>query len=281
MLTLEERIARIEAYLTQQNAAWNVTIVSNGTSGTMTPAEASQVVGYVTPRDEFANVRLSHSLETPVIRRLDSGQSAAVIGQTFVVGPTKSYVWHQLEAGGYMRDDVVTFSTGKPAPIAPTAAPGKWPVPFSGVYTITNRHGVTGHTGIDLATYDRTPSLISHIPGGYVVKAASCNGCGSTPGVRVKSNQFGYGNFVIISYPHPFKAGSIHCLFAHLSAIHTFQGVLLLTGDVIGNVGNVGDSTGNHLHVEMREADTADARWATLQGREIDPMTIYAIQGGM
>lgn len=58
-----------------------------------------------------------------------------------------------------------------------------------------------------------------------------------------------FGNLIIIAHPN----GS-QTFYAHLSKINVSLGEQVKQGQVIGNVGNTGRSTGPHLHFEVRGA---------------------------
>ena len=57
----------------------------------------------------------------------------------------------------------------------------------------------------------------------------------------------GYGNYTCVSH-----GGSISTCYAHQSRFGTSQGASVRQGQVIGYVGSTGNSTGNHLHFEVR-----------------------------
>ncbi len=57
----------------------------------------------------------------------------------------------------------------------------------------------------------------------------------------------GYGNFVLIDH-----GGGIVTGYAHQSRIAVTQGQSVTQGQVIGFEGSTGDSTGPHLHFEVR-----------------------------
>lgn len=59
-------------------------------------------------------------------------------------------------------------------------------------------------------------------------------------------NNEGYGNLVII------KNGDYQTYYAHLSNIPVKVGQTIFEGEVIGKTGNTGNSTGPHLHYEIR-----------------------------
>jgi len=57
-------------------------------------------------------------------------------------------------------------------------------------------------------------------------------------------------------------------IYAHLSAAHVKAGATVTKGQVIGLSGNTGNSSGPHLHFEMRN----NIRWSA--GKDIDPAGI-------
>jgi murein DD-endopeptidase MepM/ murein hydrolase activator NlpD len=91
------------------------------------------------------------------------------------------------------------------------------------------------HTGIDFP-----------VPYGTPVGAA---GVGTT--IFAGYNNGGYGNLVVIQHRLGYTTW-----YAHLSSIATYDGQAVEGGTIIGNVGSTGNSTGPHLHFEVRRYDT-------------------------
>jgi hypothetical protein len=61
-----------------------------------------------------------------------------------------------------------------------------------------------------------------------------------------------YGNVVMIAHP----ASGFKTVFAHLKKSSVVEGQVVKRGDVLGELGNSGRSTGPHLHYEVRKLGT-------------------------
>lgn len=60
-------------------------------------------------------------------------------------------------------------------------------------------------------------------------------------------NDWGYGNVIVIDHGYGWQS-----LYAHLSALNVGCGSYVYQGDVIGYMGTTGNSSGPHLHFELR-----------------------------
>lgn len=114
-----------------------------------------------------------------------------------------------------------------------------WPVAKSGTYITSNygmrEHPIQGviksHTGIDIGNAGFGAPVIAAADG--VVSMASYYG--------------GYGNCVMINH-----GNGISTLYGHGQKILTTVGTEVKKGDLIMEVGSTGNSTGPHLHFEVR-----------------------------
>lgn len=71
-------------------------------------------------------------------------------------------------------------------------------------------------------------------------------------------NEYGYGNMVMIDHGNGFQT-----LYAHMSALNVGCGQSVGQGEVIGAIGNTGNSSGAHLHFEIM-AGTKVNPWSYL-----------------
>ena len=89
-----------------------------------------------------------------------------------------------------------------------------------------------------------------------------------------------YGNYIIIEHDWGYEGEPVYTLYGHLLELFVQKGDHVSAGDLIAGVGNTGNSTGPHLHFEVRvgENDYGSTRnpalwmapyegWGTLAGR--------------
>ena len=101
------------------------------------------------------------------------------------------------------------------------------------------KNPVTGvnklHAGTDFAAPGGTP--IHAAASGYVQVAGWSSG--------------GYGNYVIIYHGKMSDGNQYSTLYGHMRSVATSAGKYVKQGELIGYVGSTGNSTGNHLHLEV------------------------------
>ena len=101
------------------------------------------------------------------------------------------------------------------------------------------KNPVTGvnklHAGTDFAAPGGTP--IYAAASGYVQVAGWSSG--------------GYGKYVIIYHGKMSDGNQYSTLYGHMRSVATSAGKYVQQGEIIGYVGSTGNSTGNHLHLEV------------------------------
>ena len=105
--------------------------------------------------------------------------------------------------------------------------------PTSGV--VTSRFGPrwgTSHKGVDIGAPQGTP-IYAAAAGTVTVSQYGYNG--------------GYGNYVMISH-----GNGVQTLYGHCTTLCVEVGEYVSQGEQIATVGSTGNSTGNHLHLEIR-----------------------------
>ena len=95
--------------------------------------------------------------------------------------------------------------------------------------------GLHGFNSVDFAAPQGTPILASASGKVIISKKSGWNG--------------GYGKYVAIEH-----SNGTQTLYAHQNSVIVYKGQNVVQGQVIGYVGTTGNSSGNHLHFEVRGA---------------------------
>jgi murein DD-endopeptidase MepM/ murein hydrolase activator NlpD len=139
------------------------------------------------------------------------------------------------------------------------AAAGAWIRPTAG--TVTSGYGSRWgalHAGVDIAGPRGTPVYAA--ADGAVVRAECTSAyCDSDGSLALP----GYGNLVEVDH-----GGGVTTRYAHLSAYTVTAGQRVAAGTLLGFQGSTGNSTGVHLHLEVR-----------LDGGPVDPVPWLADRG--
>lgn len=150
--------------------------------------------------------------------------------------PYRLYPETQILVPGAVRDvfvwtppslDTVRTSSGGIAPLIVGTGTFVFPV---GSRNYTQFYWY-GHRGVDIGLAE-----------GSAV-AASDTGTVTFAGWNI----YGYGNLIVVNHGNGFET-----LYAHLSGINVGPGQIVYQGNVIGASGNTGNSSGPHLHFEIR-----------------------------
>lgn len=137
---------------------------------------------------------------------------------------------------------------------APVAKEVSWVAPVSSAISTNYKQAGSSwssgyHTGVDFRAKSGTPVKAVH--SGTVVKA----GWGGS-----------YGNEIVVKH-----APGVYTQYAHLSSINVKVGAKVSTGRMIGLSGSTGNSTGPHLHFEVRTGSG--------YGTDIDPVAFLEGKG--
>jgi murein DD-endopeptidase MepM/ murein hydrolase activator NlpD len=163
----------------------------------------------------------------PIHALLRAGLAAAVVGGLTVTSSDAT--------AGSVRQ-VAADTRPEPMPVrqAQLIRPLPWQAPVRG-FRITGQFGDSGnwssvHTGLDFAVGYGTP--IHAITSG-VVTAAEYDGS--------------YGNKVVVT-----TDDGTEIWYCHQDALEVSVGQVLGAGELLGHVGMTGNTTGPHVHVEIR-----------------------------
>ncbi|MFD6326150.1 M23 family metallopeptidase [Streptomyces sp. NPDC058442] len=141
----------------------------------------------------------------------------------------------------------------------PAKKAASWVSPVKS-YTVSASYAQAGgmwqsaHSGQDYAVPNGTEVVATH--GGTVVKAGG-NGAGDGPA---------YGNAVVVNH-----GDGTYSQYAHLSQVNVQPGQVVKTGQKIALSGNTGNSSGPHLHFEIRTSPN--------YGSAIDPVKFLGGKG--
>ena len=186
---------------------------------------------------------------TGVQYKVQKGDTLAGIAKKFGGDAEEILNFNGLTTGVSLTEGLALIIPNGEAPTVPKSAPnssgskianGAQGVEYKGYYIRpfiggVKTQGIHGYNGVDLANSCGTPMLASATGDVIVAKQAGWNG--------------GYGQYIAISHPN-----GTQTLYAHMSKIIVGQGWHVVQGQVIGYVGSSGNSTGCHVHFEIRGA---------------------------
>lgn len=201
---------------------------------------------------------MSQRVRTPRFRtsqlRVRAAVVAAGMGVSGVLGVGVAAAANSAQASGAAQ----AVSAGAVQAAAAKKAPS-WVSPVKG-YKLSARFAQAGnmwsakHSGQDFAVKSGTAVVAAH--GGTVVKAGG-NGAGDGPA---------YGNAVVVKH-----GNGTFSQYAHLSKVDVKAGQIVKTGQRVAFSGNTGNSSGPHLHFEIRT--TAN------YGSAVDPVAFLRTKG--
>jgi murein DD-endopeptidase MepM/ murein hydrolase activator NlpD len=181
------------------------------------------VLHTVAPGDTLSSLAKKYRVEVADVvshemNNITDETASLTLGMELVIpGGTKPYVARQVAA------------YSGPIPANATRGSGAFVWPASG--SITQRFW-NGHRAIDVGSWNGSP--VKAADSGYVaIAGGGWNG--------------GYGNYVVVDHGNGYIS-----LYAHLNSVFVRPGENVVRGQQLGTVGNTGNSTGPHLHFEIR-----------------------------
>ncbi|MCM1024503.1 MAG: peptidoglycan DD-metalloendopeptidase family protein [Prevotella sp.] len=172
---------------------------------------------------DVAGVEGEKKVRAMVTYRGDVPVSSEIVEETVLSEPVTKY----MRVG--TRETTTPVSTG-------SGGSGDYFWPVDGGYISAYQGDGRGHKGIDIAAPYGTPIYAAE-SGTVIETGDGWNG--------------GYGNCVRVQHDD----GNI-TVYAHQSSIAVSYGDYVVKGQLLGYVGSTGDSTGNHLHFEVRSYGT-------------------------
>jgi LysM repeat protein len=159
--------------------------------------------------------------------------------------PYRLYPETQILIPGAVRD-VFVWTPPSLESVRGTSREGSGVVPVivgtgTFVYPVNSRNFTQyfwyGHPGIDIALGE----------GAAVI--ASDTGTVTFAGWNI----YGYGNLIVVNHGNGYET-----FYAHLNGINVVPGQIVYQGNVIGSTGNTGNSSGPHIHFEIRANGVQD-----------------------
>lgn len=207
---------------------------------------------------------------------------------------------------GWAREDLLRLS-GDFDPFG-LNAPDKYPNPapessWIRGWDLSGQIWRTGpHNGWDHAGTIGKP-ILAGPEGGLIYQKAFCQQCGAQ-GLSVRQKgfnvgdrrifttawNFGYGHYLIVRYENSSlpastqvhlaadgKAGHhIFVMYAHLQDMLVNPGQMVDASQQIATLGNSGNSSGAHLHLEVRSSESlTPTRWAAIKGGLMSPGILF------
>jgi murein DD-endopeptidase MepM/ murein hydrolase activator NlpD len=189
-------------------------------------------------RDEIASRERQLETTRVALESRQASLSSLRSGKESLLGTVRDDIEQHEDIAADLRSKiqatVADASSSSSSGTAPSTGNGTMIWPIDG--TLTSPFGPRWgrvHEGLDISA-----------PGGTPIKAAAS---GTVILMQSEAESGGYGLFTCVDH-----GGGLSTCYAHQSAFGTSVGAAVSQGDVIGYVGNTGNSFGDHLHFETR-----------------------------
>lgn len=163
-------------------------------------------------------------------------------------GCTGGSAWWPIGSDDETLENGVTFAKGEPASVLVTSKFGPRIHPITGQQS--------QHSGIDIGGVSEGVTNVIAVKDGVVVYPTDGSPTNCPSSSSMSDCGGGYGNYVIIQHND-----GTYTLYAHLYAdsITVKANDSVKQGQVIGKVGSSGNSTGAHLHFEIRQGNNSSS----------------------
>lgn len=178
-----------------------------------------------------------------------------------LIGATSTTYWWPIGSKETTEVNGKIFATGDPETVYITSLFGYREDPFN--------RGRLFHTGTDISGGSGLANVnIIAAKDGVVVYPANNSPTNCPSGFTMSSCGGGYGNYVVIQH-----TDGNYTLYAHMyeNSISVKAGDSVKQGQVIGKMGSSGNSTGAHLHFEVRAG-------ANFQDNVVDPLNYVSTE---
>jgi hypothetical protein len=256
------------------------------------------------------NMRVGPGTQHRALTRIPYQRSLEIIDARPGDAPGDPFLWIQVNYNGregWVREDFTRLSGNfeehglgfldqYPSPVEHTW----WGRGFNTDPTKT--HFTDFHKGWDHSGNVGEP-LLAGPKGGVVTQVAFCRPCGEAGASALSRNfrlndsrvltssawNFGFGHYVVVRYDHDILPEStrnrlrerglggahLFVIYAHMHDMHVEEGQTLQPNQQIGTLGNSGNSTGAHLHLEVRGGTNPNAQFYELQANLMTPGVLF------
>ncbi|HMT04114.1 MAG TPA: peptidoglycan DD-metalloendopeptidase family protein [Solirubrobacterales bacterium] len=188
-------------------------------------------------RDEIASREAQLETTRVAVESRQSSLSTLRLDKESLLGTVRDDIEQHEEIAADLRSKIQsTIAEASSSSSGTTSSAGNgsmiWPIEGTLSSPFGPRWGRI-HEGLDISA-----------PGGTPIKAAAS---GTVILMQSEAESGGYGLFTCVDH-----GGGLSTCYAHQSTFGTSVGAEVSQGDVIGNVGNTGNSFGDHLHFETR-----------------------------
>lgn len=255
------------------------------------------------------NIRGGASPSQTALGKLPFNERAEIVGSQPELNNGSRFRWINIRyssLNGWLREDLVRLDGDYEA--LGLGKSDTYPCPMTNCYWIRDfnldpnfESGV--HLGWDFAARVGEPITVGP-QGGTVMRAMRCTRC--TPNAPSAVDQglglnnsavlnspewgYGYGHYLIIRYLNQqlpestrqalasrnLAGGHIYAMYAHLNSIDCAEGQSLTPNAMLGTCGNTGNSSGAHLHLEIRASlNPNDTSWSGMRPNLLDPIVLF------